>query len=859
MTYPVRPPPEIEAITERLLSQRGELLGIPPAQVGGRAWLARHSDVIDQAIQDIMQVAAAEVGMDPRTDDVPVTLMATGGYGRRELAPYSDVDLVFVPVEEDNPAADVLIRAVFPRLIEVLMDGARLEVGYAFRPAADLDSLDNTARTALLDARPIAGDLAIAERLQAELLARLDLVGLLRQVTADRDQRNHDPRLSLYALEPDLKHGRGGLRDLQSAVWQLRAHHRTVGGDSLRVVAGSGAAATNASGVLAEAREFIWELRNWLHLSAGQRQDLFSVEYHQQAAHQLGPSVGASSVGDYLEAYYRRAEAVARFADQVADMLLNGELSVGDGLVARGRRLYALGGTRRDSREWLLAAAEHGQRCGFGLSPELAASIAAEAPLMDERVRHSPRAAASFLALLRGGDAERWLRRLYDLGVLERYLPELGAIMRLAPSDPTHVFTVGEHSLRVAGWLAQSIVNPPPAPHLLARAADHVTDTEVLILAGLLHDAGKLAEGEGHSLSGERIARSVGERLGLGRARVDTLGLLVREHLLLSLTSRLRDTQDPATTTDVVQRAGDQQTLSMLYLLSEADLRNVSPGSNILVELHLLDDVYSRALAASDGQSPTAEVMRTDIARRLDGAPRRALQRLLERMPPRYLLNTTLAEIAGDVDLLDRLEREEPAIEIRSRRGLSEITVCVHDDPQPGLLHKITGTLFAHDLDIHAAQAFTTEEEHPVALDKLWASRRRAPLTEAQARRLMEDLGFVLTGEDEINQMLTRKEKTPAAVSLEQIRVRNNISEEHTVIEIEAADTPGLLFRLTGALSSLALDIHTAKITTWRGRAVDAFYVTRRDTDKPADEELSAIEADLRRSVATAHAITVRD
>jgi [protein-PII] uridylyltransferase len=907
-------------VLERLLEGRRKLLATSPDSLSGRALLLENTRIVDEAVRGIYELAAqkaleggqetggrrqgagdrgqgarsrnaagpdsSEAPSGKRRGDGAVAIIATGGYGRNELSPFSDIDIAFIPAEEDHPFADRLLREAFRLVVEIFLDNTDLQVGYAFRPVTDIPFLDHETKTALLDARVVAGSEEIGELLQGELMGRLDVAGFLREKVLERRAARTRAQSSLYSLEPNVKEGPGGLRDFQAAVWIARVKNGLQSGDALSQLMETGLLDAEEAAALEAALEFLWRLRNWLHLTARRKQDIFAQEYHDRAARELG----ASSADDLLERYYRHAEVVHHFSDKVSEALLEGRLELGDGFWAEGRKIFAELGHLQSRPQLLLRPFQLMHQYGFGLSQQVARRVEKTAARLDEEAMRSAEASSAFLSVLTSGaEAGRLLRKMHELGLLERYLPELGRVMRLAPSEPGHTLTVGEHCIVVAEHISSLTDPEADKPTQLADAMGQISDQEALILAALLHDVGKAAADRDHCEAGAELAREAAARMGFDAERAQRVGKLVREHLALPRTSLLRDTRDPATIRDVVEAVGDPETLHMLYLLAWADGRAVdqrafggpearrfgtlsaAPGraesaTPSGVEGRLLDELYFRALGSMTAREEPVSVERMRAHLRSQLAAERisdaAVRQLLDSMPPRYLLNTPLSEISRHARFLEQLQATgKPVIDFgqqpaRPQVGpdFTELTVCTYDDPQPGLLSKIAGALFANEVDISSARVFTSSSAPPVALDTLWISVRRQPVSEARASRIEQDLRQVLSGQLSVQELVRQRASPPEKLEPERLAARNDLSEDHTVIELVAGDRRGLLYLTTAVLSRRGLDIHSANIATWQGKAEDTYYVTLRGGGKVPDEQLDGLCEKLRAMLAQSFA-----
>ncbi|MCS6859511.1 MAG: HD domain-containing protein, partial [Abditibacteriales bacterium] len=409
-----------------------------------------------------------------------------------------------------------------------------------------------------------------------------------------------------------------------------------------------------------------------------------------------------------------------------------------------------------------------------------------------------------------------------------------------------------------------ALTQEPDSGQLLRDAANDINDWEVLTLAVLLHDIGKLDPQGDHCLTGAAMARRIGERLGLEAHRVALLEKLVREHLLLARASRLFDLDSPSTIQSIAATVGDATTLKMLYLLSNVDTRAVGSKGYTSMDLRLLDELYLRVLNAlleAEGADwdARAEQERQRVRMELRHLiSEETLRQLCDTLPASYVVNTPLPTIAVHLKLLDRLPAERVITDFYHAPGddFTELTVCAYDDPEPGLLSKICGTLFANDVDIHTAHVHTLtppeslpalkEDWRGVVLDTLWVTRDHRPISERLAARIGEQLKQVLLGEVSVRELIEKAGKKIHPVHVETLEIRNDLSDDHTVVHIVTEDAQGLLYAITRSLAALGLDIHTAKITSWAGKAEDAFYVTTRDGGKVPPTEVERLGAMLK-------------
>lgn len=856
----------VNALIAEVKTWRQRVLQTPPDSVTGRAFSQSISGALDQFVRAIYALAR-ERAMEKASqhyipDHSEVVLLATGSYGRQELAPFSDLDIAFVPLEEDDPFTDALLRECFRLLVTVFMDNTDLKIGYGYRPLSDLASLDSQTQAALLDARFVAGYAPLARRVQQMLTEQLDVLRFLRDRERERFAAYQRTHATPLVAEPHLKEGAGGLRDGQTALWMLAAAHRIPTQQawaSLAEVLPPEQFRAFQSGY-----DFLLRVRNWLHLTAQRRQEVLLREYHHRIAlewdaREFGRT-GVPGEEGAVRAFHRRLfeamDALHRAFQFARRVTAEMPLPLGEGFIRLNGELTVTELTPAPTR--LLKAFELMQRYDLPPSSDLLRWLTLHAAAAGQ-AQTAPEAAQAFLTVLTGdGDAPfgTVLRLMAQTGVLAAYLPEWHQAAFYVPSNAAHRFTVGEHLMATVHEL-----------HRLREAAQRgefpwmdvwagVTDETALFLAAFLHDLGKAVSEPEHEEAGVELVRRIGERLGLAEDRIELVERLVRYHLVLLSTARLRDVFAPDTLRTVADIVGDEGFLKMLLLHSFADARSVSEQTFTEVEERMVLDLYFGALHVlqerEGTRAPLAALTRSrahELRRALQEVSEADIQAFCEAMPPGYLLSTPLRTIAIHCRLIQQVRQTgAPSVEVLtdSESGFTEIVICAPDDPQPGMLSKIAGALFACDADIRTARVFTLPGHPTLVLDTLWVTSDGRPLSAERARRVRDAILAVLTNRTTVEELLQRCGKPISVpVQVRAITMRNDISESHTVVHIVARDRKGLLYRLTREIAALGLDIQTAKIVTWRETAEDAFYVVRKGSGKVPDELVESLTRQL--------------
>ncbi|MBK6849166.1 MAG: [protein-PII] uridylyltransferase [Proteobacteria bacterium] len=800
--------------------------------------------------------------------ELPVALVALGGYGRRSLYPHSDIDLLVLPHAGGWKHVDRLLeQVVYP-----LWD-AKVAVGHAVRSieeTVELARTDLTMRTALLDARLVAGDDGLFTMLQET--ARRAFFGpehvasFVEALIEERQQRH--PRFgdTVYLLEPNIKSGSGGLRDVNTAYWATKARFGVANLDQLVAV---GAASTRQQSALIEARQFLRRLRLAMHFQAGRAQDRLLFELQEGLAPQLfaeeeipgrparaREKVGvAPAVERLMHAYYRSARTVVLETDGLLQRCAVRPSAAPPARELVENHLWSVGGqlvSAAPERFWddpaeLLAVFDVAGRHRLGIGRELKdllAEAAAGAPGL--QLWGEERAAALWRQLLVAEErpgTPLLIEQMHEVGLLNAMLPEFEPCTGRVQHDLYHVYTVDRHSLYVVGLLKALRRGEQQETYSLPVAViRELEDVESLYLAALLHDVGKPL-GRGHARKGARLAAGVAARLGLGHEAQDTVAFLVRHHLAMQHLSQRRDLGDPAVVSAFAQLVGSTDRLRRLYLLAVADTAMTAPGNLTFWKASLLDQLYTsthRLLTSGSPLAPqaTIEARRTElrgVLRESWGDPATAI---VERLPDDLVGGQPVELLAHHVGVALDLEATPGG---RLRLGTRQqdaattvLTVCCHD--APGLLATITGVMLLHRIEVLAAQIYTIPANGDAvgrALDLFWVTtpdpaefRSWVQFSSMLEQALGHEVELARLVEQRMRPSLLGHRVLPAVPT--QVIVDNDESERCTILELHSADVSGLLYTITHTLSELGLGIDLAKVASEAGHVVDIFYV--RDT-----------------------------
>lgn len=776
--------------------------------------------LLDAALRDLIGAALG--------DAPPLAVVAVGGYGRGQLSPHSDIDLLVLVGGSDVTPATVR-GLLYP------MWDAGFEVGHAVRtPKETIEraGVDLDAATAILSARHLAGN----DELYDEFLDRRrrwlnrDARKLARRIVDSTGQRHQRVERAGWVLAPDLKEDVGGLRDIHRLRWlhALDPHREWP------------ALLDSAEGTLVAVRE-------GLHGHAKRRQDRIRIDLQATVAEDLGLE-GDDAASQLMHAVHSAARTIehhgALFEFEMLDDILGGpKRSGGLKVLSSFARVEDNTLTVPPHTEPDLAGAVDllAQRAHVArhLSPEairwVSASFntASEAGKWDETLR------TAFWHLLRGPHAVTALELIDHTGGWPALIPEWLRIRALAQHDPYHRYTVDGH-LFVAVSEIDRVVHEDP---VAAIAAAEAGDIHLLYLAALLHDIGK-GSGEDHSVAGERLTLQATARMGLTPSDGRLVASLVRHHLTLVDTATRRDLDDGAVIAATAEEIGDARELRFLYILSVVDGRATGPEGWSEWKATLVRDLYKKTLVALEtGTLPLRSDVRVkaeEIEAYEPSLAGRVLD-VLETLPPSYLASTHLPDMVDDVRLLLQSPKRGDLryrLDEGTEKDESALTLCVPD--RPGALARTAGVLALHRISVLRAQAFSTAGS--VALQRFIAATTK----KATWAAVIGDLQAAYSGRLALEARLDRKIRDYGEqTSAPDVRVLQDVSEHSTVIEVRTSDAIGLLYGIAAALGDLDLDIHVAKIDTLGARVVDVFYVRDAWGGKLNDEQV----AEVRRSI----------
>jgi [protein-PII] uridylyltransferase len=835
-----------------VLQARVRLEAWNAAGASGEQVVVAFTEVMDRVVRFLYEAAVADFASRNAAANQRCAVLAQGGYGRGELNPFSDVDLLFLYQWKVTP----FVESVAEKILYSLWDTG-MEIGHAVRSVpecARLAAKDFKVKTALLDARFLCGSAELGAefaRVVESDMVRRSPERFFKEI-AESAKRQREFGGSVYLLEPHIKEGEGGLRDLHTALWMARIKFKV---KRLREIVQKGVLSESELEAVLESRDFLWKVRNTLHFLAGSHQDQLTFEHQERVAATLGyrDADDRRAVERFLRDYYLHAARVNRFTSLVTERCLERPWRFGRMFSRRIRPGVRIVGSEiavEDPRVLedpgnmvglFLESQRHGVEIGIRARALLAAGVERL-----EAARGSPAVTEPFLEILRGrARIYQTLRTMHDVGTLGAVVPEFGQLRCMVIRDFYHIYTVDEHTLRAIMELERlGGGEHREACPLLTQVMHEIERPEVLYLAMLLHDIGK-GHGQGHSDRGARLAERVGRRMGFQDDEVGQVERLVRHHLLMSHVAQHRDLHDDRVIIDFARHVGSVDVLKRLYVMTYADMRAVAPKVwNNWRDL-LLGELYMRTLElfekgefAEEAREARVERMRERLRRTLglrDAALRGTLEQVLSTMPASYFLTTPEASFPHHLELLREFRELGGPLVSSVRhfhdREFSELTVCATD--RPGLFSMIAGVLAAHGMNILGAQITTSSDG--VALDVFRLSHGESTdrvLDEERWQRVRETLERVLRGEASVEAVVERSQRPTVLTRRPLPHIPTEVtfdlqdSDYYSLIEVSTQDQVGLLFAITNSLYRQGCLIHLAKVSTVLHHVYDVFYVT---------------------------------
>jgi len=825
-------------VTEAGLPHGAEHSGDPPAYVNTSRDPFEFFETRTNTI-DSMVISAAGECLSSKLGS-PFAVTAVGGYGRRELFPCSDIDLLLL-FENDSDLTD--IKEPLSEFFRVLWDSG-LRVSHSVRTVADccrLQEQNTELHISLLDLRFLAGDRELFGKLHQKLPEFYDRYAeaIKRPLAALARERHAKFNNTLYHLEPNVKEAPGGIRDIHLVRWlsQLAPRHEAI---------------REAAGELENARYFFYALRCFLHFQAGRDSNLLSFELQDEAARLLPEHPIAPE--DWMRIYFRHARRAHQSAlraleyvdDEGASLVRQfrhwrSRLSNADFTISRERVLLRNPAQTLNSPASVLNLFTFVGRHAIPPAWDTQRRLRAKLPDLAQGFERNPPAWALWEEFLRQPNAGLALRQMQETDLLSAAMPEWHSIDSLVVRDFYHRYTVDEHTLVAIEAIDKLGTDRKNGPARFQQIFEEEDDPAILRLALLLHDIGKGITPGDHVRGSLDAARSVMRRLGVPAEKQAAVMFLIEHHLALSLIMNGRDPEDPATARLLSSRIGTQENLRRLALLTYADISAVNPTAMTPWRLEQLRRIYSvgleqltRELATDrihEGAAmPSGEVLSGELAGFLEG------------LPMRYLRTHTREEIERHFALERKSSRDGAAVEIESKPGAYRMTVLARDEP--GLFASLCGALASFGMNIVKAEAFSNASGCILDLIHFADPMRTLELNPGETSRLQWTIECVVRRSIEVADLLKRRRPalrpTGDVRIVPAVRFNNEASETSTLIDFVGEDRPGLLYELTSALSAAECNIEVVMISTEAHKAIDVFYVTQKGgkLDEAAQQRL---------------------
>ena len=808
------------------------------------------------------------------SDAERMSIIATGGYGRGLMAPGSDIDLLFLLPYKQTPWGESVVE----HMLYILWD-LGLKVGHATRTVDQCLKLafsDHTILTALLDMRLILGDAGLFAELKRRFRAEV-VAGSGRPFVdakmAERDERHRKSGQSRYLVEPNVKDGKGGLRDLHTLHWLAKFFHgHDVGTDA----EGAGVFRPSEVATFRKCVSFLWSIRCHLHFLTGRAEERLTFDLQAAMAERLGyrAHAGQRAVERFMKHYFLVAKDVGDLTTILCSALEIQQLKstprlnnlINPVTWATRLRIRRTSDFRIDNERLNVAHPDAFKNNPVNLiryfaiaeetssffHPSAIRLLRSSLRLIDDQLRHDPEANRIFLNLLTSPNPESTLRRMNEAGVLGRFIPEFGHIVGMTQFNMYHHFTVDEHLLRTVGQLRAiergQLADTLP---LSTEIVPSIQNRRALFVAAFLHDIGK-GHVEDHSVLGARIARHLCPRFGLTPTETETVVWLVDNHLVMSNIAQSRDLSDPKTIRDFAEIVQSPERLKLLLLLTVADIRAVGPGTWNGWKGQLLRQLYweteplvagGHTLASRRDRIAEAQ---SQLRAELKDWPADEVAKFLDRHYDDYWLKIDTRKQAEHARLIRRADKDglrlATSFTSDAFTSITELSVLAPNHPR--LLALFAGACAAAGANIIGAHVSTTRDG--LALDTFLLQRAFADDDDEKRRmgRIAQTIQKALNGEVRISKLMAERrpaERRITAFTVEPETIINNaLSDNFSVIEVAGRDRPGLLYDLTNTLSDLNLDITSAHITTYGEKAVDVFYVTDLTGKKIVSEQRQA-------------------
>ena len=783
------------------------------------------------------------------TEAEKLSIISVGGYGRREMAPFSDVDLLFLTPYKMAPWSENVIETVLYLLWDL-----KLKVGHSSRSIKDclrLGSDDYTIRTAMLEHRFVCGDINLASQLNEKLWKNLfsgTAKDFISAKLIERENR-HEKHGQRYMVEPNVKEGKGGLRDLQSLYWIAKYVYQT---QNISDLVDLNVFRSDEYLQFEQAEEFLWAVRCQMHHLADRAIEQLSFDLQVEVASAMGyhDSRDQRAVEIFMQDYFRHAtrvgdltrifltslEAVHAKDEPLLERIFKRKPKINNNYVVIHNRLAI-----KSEKEFLtnpinlLKLFSEALRTGLLIHPNAMRLVSANLAMVNNEFRASTEAQQIFLELLlKHGNPERALRRMNELGFLAKFIPEFEPIVAMMQFNMYHSYTVDEHTIQCLKTLAQiekgELVEELPIASSILKDG---VNRKVIYIALLLHDIGK-GRSDDHSILGAKIAKQVSPRLGLNKQETETVEWLVRYHLLMSDMAQKRDISDPRTVRDFAKAVQSVKRLNLLTVLTVCDVRSVGPDTWNNWKATLIRQLYSetKAILEQGAEALNRENRMTEakkaLREKLSEWDNKDIKIETGRHYPPYWQGFQVDAQFAFAKLLRDLGADEIKIELTPDTDRDATRICFALSDHPGIFSRLAGALALVGANVVDARSYTSKDGFATAA--FWIQDGDgSPYNQARFSRLRRMIEKTLSGEVITREAIKERDKfkkrekafkVPTSITFD-----NEGSEIYTIIEVDTRDRPGLLFDLTRTLANMNVYIASAVIATYGEQVVDSFYV----------------------------------
>ena len=783
------------------------------------------------------------------TEAEKLSIISVGGYGRREMAPFSDVDLLFLTPYKMTPWAENVIETVLYLLWDL-----KLKVGHSSRSIKDclrLGSEDYTIRTAMLEHRFVCGDINLASQLNEKLWKNLFSGTAKDFISAKLKEREnrHEKHGQRYMVEPNVKEGKGGLRDLQSLYWIAKYVYQT---QNISDLVDLNVFRSDEYLQFEQAEEFLWAVRCQMHHLADRAIEQLSFDLQVEVASAMGyhDSRDQRAVEIFMQDYFRHAtrvgdltrifltslEAVHAKDEPLLERIFKRKPKIDNDYIVIHNRLAI-----KSEKEFLtnpinlLKLFSEALRTGLLIHPNAMRLVSANLAMVNNEFRASTEAQQIFLELLlKHGNPERALRRMNELGFLAKFIPEFEPIVAMMQFNMYHSYTVDEHTIQCLKTLAQieksELVEELPIASSILKDG---VNRKVIYIALLLHDIGK-GRSDDHSILGAKIAKQVSPRLGLNKQETETVEWLVRYHLLMSDMAQKRDISDPRTVRDFAKAVQSVKRLNLLTVLTVCDIRSVGPDTWNNWKATLIRQLYAetKAILEQGAEALNRENRMTEakkaLREKLSEWDNKDIKIETGRHYPPYWQGFQVDAQFAFAKLLRNLGADEIKIELTPDTDRDATRICFALSDHPGIFSRLAGALALVGANVVDARSYTSKDGFATAA--FWIQDGDgSPYNQARFSRLRRMIEKTLSGEVITREAIKERDKfkkrekafkVPTSVTFD-----NEGSEIYTIIEVDTRDRPGLLFDLTRTLANMNVYIASAVIATYGEQVVDSFYV----------------------------------